>query len=319
MLLTFKKSMALVALTSVVFLSACSKNSSSNGSGDPYNPTPPTTTPVAGTGLKLTANATFGSTLTDGNGKTLYFFAIDANGTSGCTDGCALAWPSYYAGSDAPAAPAGVNASDIATITRADGKKQTTYKGWPLYYYSGDVKAADATGDGSGGTWFIAKPDYSIMLSNNQLVGANGKNYLVNGTEGSAVTQYLTDAAGRTLYAYAPDTFNLNTFTKPDLSNNAIWPIYESDVLNVPSVLRKDMFVQINSVGKKQLVYKGHPLYYFGSDAKRGDTKGVSVGAPNLVWPVLTVSTTVLTGTASTNTGTDPNTGTGTGTGPYGY
>ena len=309
MLLSLKKSLALVSLASVVLLSACSKSSdspSNAGNGYPATTTPPPTS--GSTGLALGTNATFGSTLTDATGKTLYFFSLDANGTSSCTGGCALAWPVYYAGNET--APAGVTASDIATITRADGQKQTTYKGWPLYYYAGDTKTTDVNGDGSGGTWFIAKPDYSIMLANNQLTGLDGKTYLANSTVGTAVTQYLTDANGKTVYAYSPDTFNTNTFTKADLSNNAVWPIDESAPLNVPSVLKKEMFVQINAVGKKQLTYKGHPLYFFGSDAKRGDNKGVSVPTPG-VWTILTVSTAALTGSSSNDNGNNGN--------PYNY
>ncbi|WP_052496093.1 hypothetical protein [Pedobacter lusitanus] len=291
MVLSFKKHLAaLCSLTLIVLLSACSKNNDSAPSGqDPYGNPP--TNPPASSSLALTTNATFGSILTDANGKTLYFFAIDANGTSGCSGACAITWAPYYAGNET--APAGITATDITTITRADGKNQTVYKGWPLYYFSGDANKNDTNGDGSGGTWFVAKPDYSIMLANNQLVGIDGKNYTADLKEGTGVTQYLTDAAGRTLYAYAPDKFNLNTYTKADLSNNSTWPIYESAILNVPSVLKKDMMAQITSAGKIQLTYKGHPLYYFGPDAKRGDTKGVSVGAG--LWPILTVNTIALT------------------------
>ncbi|WP_367864365.1 hypothetical protein [Pedobacter sp. WC2423] len=288
--LSFRKWMALCSLTLIVMLSACSKNNDSTPGGqDPYGNTPVTT--PATSSLALTTNAKFGSILTDANGKSLYAFAIDANGTSGCSGSCAIAWMPYYAGNET--APTGIKATDISTITRADGKKQTVYKGWPLYYFSGDTNKGDVNGDGSGGTWFIAKPDYSVMFANNQLVGIDGKNYTADEKEGTGITQYLTDAAGRTLYAYAPDKFNLNTYTKADLSNDGAWPIYESDVLNVPSVIKKDMFVQITAAGKKQLTYKGHPLYYFGPDAKRGDTKGVNVGAG--LWPILTVNTIALT------------------------
>lgn len=284
-----KTTFQLVCLAGSILLSSCSKSGdSSPDTTNPYGNGGTTTT----ANLQLSTDATFGSVLSDANGKTLYFFAIDANGTSGCTGNCELAWPVYYAGNET--APTGLVATDIATITRADGKKQTTYKGWPLYYYAGDAAKGEIKGDGSGGTWFVAKPDYSVMLANNQLLGNNGKNYTADLKEATGITQYLTDAAGRTLYAYAPDTFNVNTYTKADLSNNGTWPIYESEILNVPSVLKKDMFVQITAVGKKQLTYKGHPLYYFGPDAKRGDNKGVSVPAPG-VWPILTVSTTALT------------------------
>jgi len=288
------KTFVLLGLSSVIFLSSCSKGGDgmSPTGTDPYGNPPATNPPAANSDLQLTSNTKFGNILTDSKGRTLYFFSIDANGTSGCSGGCEVAWPVYYAGNEN--APTGIAATDIKTITRADGKKQTTYKGWPLYYYAADAKQGDVGGDGSGGTWFVAKPDYSIMLASYQLVGLDGKNYLDGAKEGTGTTQYFTDAAGRTLYAYAPDTFNKNTYTKADLSNNGIWPIYESDVLNVPSVLAKDMTVQITSVGKKQLTYKGHPLYYFGSDAKRGDTKGVSVPTPG-VWPIMTINTPSLT------------------------
>ncbi|OWK70650.1 hypothetical protein [Pedobacter sp. AJM] len=282
MKLKFKKNWSLFALLFVTVISSCSKNNVA--SPDPATATGKKT-------LKTVSNANFGTVITDGDGRTLYFFSMDANGSSGCTGGCETAWPVFLA-DDLSSMP-GLNAADVSTITRTDGKKQTTYKGWPLYYYAGDVAALDIKGDASGGTWFVAKPDYSVMLANTQLVGNDGKNYLENATAGDGITQYLTDASGRTLYAFAPDTYNVNTYTKADLSNNNIWPIYESDVLNVPSVLSKNVFSQITAAGKKQLTYKGHPLYYFGPDAKRGETKGVSVPNPG-VWPILTKSTIAL-------------------------
>jgi len=294
MLVILKRNLALLSLAGLIVFASCSKNNDApeDAGKDPYgNPVTPGGT-AASSGLQLATSTTFGSVFTDGNGKALYAFAIDANGTSGCVDGCLLAWPVYYAGNET--APAGVAATDIATITRADGRKQTTYKGWPLYYYSGDATKADIKGDGVGGTWFVAKPDYSVMFAKTQLIGQDKKNYTAEGVEGTGETVYLTDAAGKTLYAYTPDTFNVNTYTKADLSNNSLWPIFESEILNVPSIIKKDVIVQITAAGKKQLTYKGHPLYYFGGDAKRGETKGVSVPAPG-VWPILTVNTPALT------------------------
>ena len=279
-----------MGIAAVTFMSSCSKKDAV-GAQDPYGNPPTTTPPVASANLQLTSDAKFGNILTGANGRTLYFFANDANGTSSCAGGCEVVWPVYYAGNET--APAGIAASDIGTITRADGKKQTTYKGWPLYYYATDANKGDVKGDGVGGIWFAAKPDYSVMFSSAQLIGHDGKNYLEDGKEGTGVTTYLTDAAGRTLYAYAPDTFNKNTFTKPDLSNDAVWPIFVSEILNVPSIIKKDVMFQITSVGKKQLTYKGHPLYYFGNDAKRGDNKGVSFPKPG-IWPILTVNTPAL-------------------------
>jgi len=53
----------------------------------------------------------------------------------------------------------------------------------------------------------------------------------------------------------------------------------------VPSILNKALFANINIVGKKQITYKGWPLYHFGQDSIRGLTLAVSVPIPGK-WPV---------------------------------
>lgn len=144
------------------------------------------------------------------------------------------------------------------------------------------------TGEGVNNVWYVAKPDYTIQLINAQLVGADGKNYKADHTVGDGKTLYFTDGKGITLYSFNKDSFNINKFTKADFSNNAVWPIYETDQIVVPSTLDKTLFGSITVAGKKQLTYKGWPLYYFGQDAGvRGSNKGVSFPAPG-VWPVVT-------------------------------
>jgi len=216
--------------------------------------------------IRLVSTKQFGSILTDKDGNTLYFFSIDANGQSGCTGGCLAAWPVFY--KNAPTLDAGLNPNDFGSITRTDGAKQTTYKGWPLYYYASDAKAGDINGDGVGGIWFVSKPDYTVMLAKTQLVGLNGKNYTSSYTEGTGATLYVTDDWGKTLYAFSPDKFKKNNFTKPDFSNNAVWPIFEqSGIKNIPSTLDKGSFDTTNVFGKSQLTFKGWPLYYFSKDS----------------------------------------------------
>jgi predicted lipoprotein with Yx(FWY)xxD motif len=51
-----------------------------------------------------------------------------------------------------------VTEGDFGAITREDGKRQTTYKGWPLYYYAGDKAPGDVLGQGLGNVWFVANP-----------------------------------------------------------------------------------------------------------------------------------------------------------------
>jgi predicted lipoprotein with Yx(FWY)xxD motif len=132
------------------------------------------------------------------------------------------------------------------------------------------------------------------MIAKLQLVGADTKSYVVSATnvytEGVGATVYFTDLVGRTLYSFSKDSASINKYTKADLSNNATWPIYETDKIVVPSILDKTQFGSITSVGRKQLTYKGWPMYYYGPDADaaglfRGSNKGVSVPKPN-IWPV---------------------------------
>lgn len=285
--------LALVAFAATTFFLSCSSDNS--------NDTPPPTTPESKTEVNLSTSATLGSYLTDKSGKSLYFFSTDANGQNSCTGGCEALWPPFYVDNlTAAKLGAGLTFSDFGTITTPSSKKQLTYKGWPLYYYApvsgsdsygnGGTNTIEAagktTGDGVGGVWFIAKPDYSIMIVRSQLVGHDGKNYKSDYTVGDGLTTYFTDAKGITLYTFVNDNFKKNNFTKADFSNNAVWPIYETDKIVVPSILDKSKFSVITVFGKSQLVYNGWPLYYFGQDANvRGANKGISFPSPG-VWPV---------------------------------
>ncbi|WP_343691736.1 hypothetical protein [Chitinophaga sp.] len=278
------KTSILIAISAVwcAFLTSCSKDDNK----DTNNPG----TPVAK--VQVSTDATLGKVLTDSAGRTLYFFSKDAGDTSTCTGGCLAAWPIFYSANLA-LTDTSLHASDFGTITRTDGTKQTTYKGWPLYYYVKDTLPKLTLGEKVGNVWYVAKPDYSVMLVNAQLVGLDGVNYTSTYVPGNEVTQYLTDAWGRTLYAFSPDKFNKNNYTKADWSNNATWPVYESDAFKfAPSLLAKTDFDTIHVSGHVQLTYKGWPLYYFGADAQtRGKNKGVSVPSPG-VWPIVNNNST---------------------------
>jgi len=248
--------------------------------------------------LKLANSVTFGSYLTDKDGNTLYFFAKDANGANNCTGGCTTAWPNFNVPVLTQAQlGAGLVLTDFSSITTASGN-QVTFKGWPLYYYApGGIREnpGQITGDNVNNLWFVAKPDYTIMLVQSQLLGIDLKSYTVSATnvyaEGTGVTTYFTDLAGRTLYSFYKDSANINKFTKADFSNNPVWPIYETDKIVVPSILDKTLFGSITVFGKKQLTYKKWPMYYYGSDVDatsgkfRGFNKGVYGPLP-VKWPI---------------------------------
>ncbi|BDG03131.1 COG4315 family predicted lipoprotein [Anaeromyxobacter oryzae] len=96
------------------------------------------------------------SYLTDTKGMALYTFKNDTPGKSACTGDCITKWPLYYR--EKVGVTGDLQEPDFATITREDGKKQTTYKGKPLYYFSGDAAPGDTKGDGFKEVWSLAKP-----------------------------------------------------------------------------------------------------------------------------------------------------------------
>jgi len=279
----FNLTMAVVIALSLIGTS-CKKTKPA----DPIQPTPVT-------GVQISANATFGNILTDNTGFALYFFAKDVSGTSACTGACITTWPVFY--QQNPSVGTGLNAADFGTITRSDGAKQTTYKGWPLYYNVNDTKAGDVHGDAANQLWMIAKNDYAVMVANAQLVGADGQQYTDQGVVGPGASQYITDYNGRTLYLYTHDTANKNTFTKPDFTNESSWSIYVAlnPVGSIPGILDKTQFgvavFQGANLSKSQLVYKNHPLYYFGGD---GTTVGSTKGVSNTSWRIANSNTVAL-------------------------
>jgi predicted lipoprotein with Yx(FWY)xxD motif len=244
------------------------------------------------TDIHMANSPTLGSYLVDKDENTLYFFSNDVTGQSNCTGGCLTTWLPFLA-DEKTSFSADLDLNDFATITNASGAKQTTYKSWPLYYYApAGVRESPGktTGEGIGNVWFVAKTNYSIMIANYQLTGANGINYLSNYTVGNGRTNYFCDGNGKTLYTHATDSAYKNRFTNATFSNNPVWPIYETENITVPSTLDRSLFVVITFNGRKQLTYKGWPLFYYGADAGvRGVNKGITVPAsqpPGAIWPV---------------------------------
>ena len=86
-------------------------------------------------------------------GMTLYTFDNDVpgSGKSKCNGPCAALWPPALAAADSK--PEG----DLTIVTRDDGAKQWAYKGKPIYLYSADKKAGDATGDNFKDVWHVVK------------------------------------------------------------------------------------------------------------------------------------------------------------------
>jgi predicted lipoprotein with Yx(FWY)xxD motif len=115
---------------------------------------PASSAPAAAGGSTVTAK-TIGSqqVLVDSQGMTLYWFAIDTPSKSNCTGSCLTYWPPVKGPVTAGSGVTGT----LGTITGADGTKQATYLGHPLYTYVGDSAPGQNKGNGlniSGGLWY---------------------------------------------------------------------------------------------------------------------------------------------------------------------
>jgi len=109
-------------------------------------------------GLNSKSKAGIGVYLVDEDGMALYQYKKDSPGKSACgaANGCLEKWPIFYVYEFKHAA--GFDPASFAVINREDGKKQITYKGMPLYYFSRDKTADDYLGQGFDNVWHVARP-----------------------------------------------------------------------------------------------------------------------------------------------------------------
>lgn len=92
--------------------------------------------------------------LTNLKGRTLYTLSAEVKGRFICTGSCLGTWhPLVISKGVKPVGPA-----KLGRVTRPDGRIQVTFKGRPLYTFSGDTRAGQANGQGfkDVGTWHAA-------------------------------------------------------------------------------------------------------------------------------------------------------------------
>lgn len=94
------------------------------------------------------------TTLVTLSGRTLYSLSVERNSRFVCVKSCAALWPPLVV----PKGVTPTGASSLGTVQRPDGRRQVTYKGAPLYSFSGDHARGDANGEGlkDVGTWHAA-------------------------------------------------------------------------------------------------------------------------------------------------------------------
>ena len=107
--------------------------------------------------VKIAENSADEKYLTDSKGMTLYWFKMDSMNKSACAGSCETNWPVFYRKN--VAAGKGLSSDDFDTIKRSDGKMQTTFRGYPLYYFVKDKMKGDDKGHMLKDVWFRVDPD----------------------------------------------------------------------------------------------------------------------------------------------------------------
>jgi len=210
-----------------------------------------------------------GTYLADTTGRTLYTYGNDLPGdcntppVSNCVTDCLISWPIFPAGARVLAP--GLDDGAFGAILRADGAWQTTYYGWPIYYYKTDLLLGQVAGQGKAKTWHIVEkkpPGVNIMKPGS--------------------FRYLGDVSGHTLYVSAADV--AGSASSDPISNctgsclATFEPFHEKNFSVVTSLLMADFgsFVRPGT-GSIHVAYKGMPLYRAATDLKSGDMTGTTV------------------------------------------
>jgi predicted lipoprotein with Yx(FWY)xxD motif len=105
----------------------------------------------------------------------------------------------------------------------------------------------------------------------------------------SAFGPILVDGSGRTLYLFEADRTNVSTCYGDCVS---VWPplIANGTPVAGAGVNQSLLSTTTRKDGSLEVVYNGHPLYYFVSDKQAGDTTGQGITSFGAQWYVLSAT-----------------------------
>lgn len=121
-------------------------------------------------------NTSLGKVLVDSHNRTLYEFGHDLKNKSRCSGMCATNWPP----AKSPAKPTlakGLSPKKLKVIRRADGSRQLSYAGHPLYRFIGDTKPGNVNGEGInafGGIWYVLSKSGALVTGPPATSGSTG-------------------------------------------------------------------------------------------------------------------------------------------------
>jgi predicted lipoprotein with Yx(FWY)xxD motif len=148
--------LSLPAIAASLLIAACGSSSSSNTTSSAAGTQAAVQTSSGSSSVVVkSASSSLGTILVDSQGMTLYHLSGEQNGKFICTSSACLGvWhPLIAPSSGAPSGEVG----SLGTVKRPEGTVQVTYKGTPLYTFTGDQQSGETKGQGikDVGTWSV--------------------------------------------------------------------------------------------------------------------------------------------------------------------
>jgi predicted lipoprotein with Yx(FWY)xxD motif len=150
-----------LSLVAVIFAAVIAGIVATNGTSAKKPPAVPANSAIS------VRQTSFGKTLTDASGRTLYLFAGDRRNVSTLSAAGRAFWPPF-ASAIKPSAAGGALAGEIGTVTGKTAAGQVTYNGHPLYYFLGDHSPGQTSGQGLnqfGARWYVLSPSGGAITS----------------------------------------------------------------------------------------------------------------------------------------------------------
>jgi len=151
------RTIAGLGLAGAALLAACGQAASGSTPGA----APATTNATSASAAVHVGHSSLGDVLVNADGRTLYGFTNDTNGSSSCNGTCAQNWPPVEV--SAGWKPTSVGTAKLHSTMRSDGRLQLVAGKWPLYIFSGDSAPGDVNGEGVLGKWFAVRPDGTLL------------------------------------------------------------------------------------------------------------------------------------------------------------
>lgn len=202
------------------------------------------------------------------NARRLAVYTLDGDtgaGKTTCAAACLDTWTPL-------AAPEVANTiGEFAPLSRADGIRQWTWRGKPLYTYAGDAEPGDVTGDGKDKKWHAAVMVRYFNPAN--VVITNSPRHGAMFTTAAGMTLYARDAnkfsgggashADRSVARGAPATGRAIGIKGCDAACTQNWTPFKASADDQPTGY---WTIATREDGTRQWAYMGYPLYTFTQD-----------------------------------------------------